>query len=289
MFLPLLIPLLGLLTGWLTATPKPDKTVKTDFQQMVAAEVTFAAYGSQHSVQDAFGKFLSRAWMFSEGQFQTGATLYANQPEKPGRLLWRPIHAGIAASGDLGFTTGPWEFHPVSTDDKPVAFGDFVTLWQKNSAGDWEAIYDGGVSHAAYVKPTKAVWPTNYPAKLQTSTDTARLRQTLLATEAAFAQRARLSLRQAYKPVLGATEDLRLLREGQLPYIGNGARALIETSPRPAQFSLLRSGISAAGDLGYTLGYQESTPKRGFYLHVWRLTDAKWLLILEVLSPNPAG
>lgn len=279
-------PLLGLLTSCLPVARKPDPTVKTDFRQMVAAEVAFAAYGSHHSVPDAFSRYLGQAWMFNGGAFQTGAALYGNQPKKPGRILWRPTYAGIAASGDLGFTTGPWELRPGGPDDKPAAFGDFVTLWQKNSNGIWQAIYDGGISHAAYTTAPKATWPATYAVKKPAAADTAQARLSLVAAEAALVQRACLSLRQAYKPVLGPTEELRFLREGQLPYVGNGARALVETSPKAVQLTALRTGVSAAGDMGYTLGYQESKPDRGFFLHVWRRTSDRWLLVLEVLSPN---
>ncbi|QIX61190.1 hypothetical protein HER32_08345 [Hymenobacter sp. BT18] len=285
--LPLLTaPLLSLLTSWLPLFGKPDPTVKTDFRQMVAAEVAFAAYGSQHSVQDAFSRYLSTAWMFGGGAFQTGAALYGNQPEQPGRILWRPTYADISASGDLGFTTGPWELRPGGANEKPVAFGDFVTVWQKGSNGTWQAIYDGGISHMAYTTAPKAAWPTTYPVKRPATADTAQARLGLIAAEQALVQRARLSLRQAYKPVLGPTQELRLLREGQLPYVGNGARALVETSPKAVQLTPLRTGVSAAGDFGYTLGYQESKPERGFFLHVWRRSSDRWLLVLEVLSPD---
>ncbi|WP_156126434.1 hypothetical protein [Hymenobacter sp. DG25B] len=289
MLAALLLPLFSLLTGWYAQpvpAARPDKTVRNDLETLVEAERTFAAYGQEHSVQNAFGKYLSNAFLLHKGQFMRGRDIYAQAPEQPGRLVWRPVFADIAASGDLGVTTGPWEFRPNTLADAPTRFGNFATIWRKTAAGDWEAVYDGGISHAAPAKPAaQQLRPAKYGLKQDSApADTASRRAELGQVEAEFASRASKCLRQAYQPVLGPTAELRLLREGEPPFLNTAAWALTKTSTQPLHMQPVKTEVSAAGDWGYTIGYIGQLPERGQFLHVWRRTDGQWKLTMEVLS-----
>ena len=52
-----------------------------------------------------------------------------------------------AASGDMGFTTGPWEAKGDINDEKPSGYGHFVTVWKKQADGSWKFVVDLGISH----------------------------------------------------------------------------------------------------------------------------------------------
>ncbi|WP_303310132.1 hypothetical protein [Hymenobacter sp. BT730] len=289
MLTALLFPLFSLLAGWCAqpaAATQREKTVRNDFEALVEAERTFAAYGQEHSVQNAFSKYLSNAFMLHQGQFMRGRDIYAQAPDQPGRLVWRPVFADIAASGDLGLTTGPWDFRPNTLADAPTRFGDFATIWRKTSTGSWEAVYDGGISHAAPAKPvTEQLRPARYALKQESApADTASRRAELAQAEADFAIRARKCMRQAYQPILGPTENLRLLREGEKPLLTTAAWALTKTSTQPLNLQPVKTEVSAAGDWGYSIGYVGQLPERGQFLHVWRRIDGQWKLTMEVLS-----
>ncbi|ALD19964.1 hypothetical protein [Hymenobacter sp. DG25A] len=289
MLAALLLPFFSLVAGW-CAQPTPaalrDKTVRNDFETLVEAERTFAAYGQEHSVQNAFGKYLGNAFLLHKGQFMRGRDIYGQAPEEPGRLIWRPVFADIAASGDLGVTTGPWDFRPNTLADAPTRFGNFATIWRKTDSGSWEAVYDGGISHAAPAKPAaEQLRPVRYALKQESApADTARRRAELAQVEADFASRAKKCLRQAYQPVLGPTQELRLLREGEQPFLNTAAWALAKTSTQALLLQPVKTEVSAAGDWGYSIGYIGQLPERGQFLHVWRRTDGQWKLTMEVLS-----
>ena len=51
------------------------------------------------------------------------------------------------SGGDLGYNTGPWEYWANRNDEKPVAFGEFVTVWGKQKTGQWKALIDIGIQH----------------------------------------------------------------------------------------------------------------------------------------------
>ena len=62
-------------------------------------------------------------------------------------LTWSPVHAEVAASGDLGYTYGTFEFRSKDKDGKPVSdLGKYVTIWKKQKNGAWKVALDMGNS-----------------------------------------------------------------------------------------------------------------------------------------------
>lgn len=65
--------------------------------------------------------------------------------DKNNRLLWSADHAGISASGDLGYTFGTYEFRSKDKDGKPrVEYGKYATIWKKQKDGSWKVVMDMG-------------------------------------------------------------------------------------------------------------------------------------------------
>lgn len=61
------------------------------------------------------------------------------------RLTWAPVHVEVAASGDLGYSTGRYEMSGKSADGKPRSgTGWYVTIWRKGADGRWRAALDIG-------------------------------------------------------------------------------------------------------------------------------------------------
>ena len=53
----------------------------------------------------------------------------------------------MARAGDLGYTTGPWEFKADIHDAKSVAWGHFLTVWKRQPDGSWKFAIDLGISN----------------------------------------------------------------------------------------------------------------------------------------------
>jgi ketosteroid isomerase-like protein len=67
--------------------------------------------------------------------------------DKNNRLTWSPVHAEMAASGDLGYTYGTYEFRSIGKDGKPtVEDGKYVSIWKKQKDGSWKVVMDMGNS-----------------------------------------------------------------------------------------------------------------------------------------------
>jgi ketosteroid isomerase-like protein len=58
-------------------------------------------------------------------------------------ISWKPVHAGVSKSGDLGFTAGTYEDSAKGPDGKQVIEkGKYVCTWKKQKDGSWKAIHD---------------------------------------------------------------------------------------------------------------------------------------------------
>ncbi|HXS57839.1 MAG TPA: DUF4440 domain-containing protein [Hanamia sp.] len=55
-------------------------------------------------------------------------------------LTWKPSKGEIASSGDLGFTYGVYELKTKDT----VLNGTYVSIWKKQTDGDWKFVLDSG-------------------------------------------------------------------------------------------------------------------------------------------------
>lgn len=61
------------------------------------------------------------------------------------RLTWKPLHADVAASGELGWTYGTYEFRAVDAAGREITrHGKYVTIWRRQADGAWKAVLDGG-------------------------------------------------------------------------------------------------------------------------------------------------
>ena len=64
---------------------------------------------------------------------------------KSNRLTWTPLDAGISSSGDLGWTSGTYEFCSVDKDSKPtISQGKHTSIWKKQADGNWKIVLDMG-------------------------------------------------------------------------------------------------------------------------------------------------
>jgi ketosteroid isomerase-like protein len=260
-----------------------------DAQKLVDNERAFAADVAAHGVREGFLRWLAPTGIvFGPGPVNA-IKFYKAQKPKPTRLTWYANKAVMSASGDMGWTTGPWDWRSDSTKTKAEATGDFVTVWRRQGDGSWKAAFDGGVSRTVMpteAEPALSVLPpgprgggplARRRSLYQTDTDYA----TLVGQEGVSAAIAKY-----------AADDCIVLRD-DMPRLTNAS---------VARDSLLREGafvgmslgqfIADAGDLGYTFGSRVRSsaagPDSSYYLHIWQRGRARpWELALEYVQPVP--
>ncbi|HSM61388.1 MAG TPA: DUF4440 domain-containing protein, partial [Longimicrobiales bacterium] len=71
--------------------------------------------------------------------------------DEPGvSLRWEPLRADIAASGDLGWTTGTFVSEGPGPDGEVrTGQGRYVSVWRRQADGSWKVVMDLGNPTAA--------------------------------------------------------------------------------------------------------------------------------------------
>src|SRR5687768_13642540 len=115
-------------------------------EQVALAELAFARTSVETNTVNAFRKYLAKdAIMFREGEPVDGLELWNKRTPDSTLLKWWPVMADASQAGELGYTTGPYQFFSKRTDRTPVANGYYSTIWKKQEDGSWKIKLDLGV------------------------------------------------------------------------------------------------------------------------------------------------
>jgi ketosteroid isomerase-like protein len=247
---------------------------------VIAAERAFAAEAAEIGWAEAF-----RRW------HAEGALVLAPDPiaaaeslarvDGPGEttLGWRPEWAGVARSGDFGFTTGPFHFR----GSEGIA-GHYFTVWRRGPDGAWRWIFDAGTSVAdpgPLVAADAAIPTLPVAAAGDTSAESA-----IRAVE-------RLELEHT---TLGALADLlaeeaRVNRPGERPAVGRTDGTRLFEADATAAHSALRREAASSGDMVFSLGEvrdtSEGAERLRYYARVWQLQAPGWRIVFDELVPRP--
>lgn len=255
--------------------------------EVVAAERAFAADGQKLGWIAAFKRHAAAdAIVFRDTPINAQQSL-ADQPDEPAdrSLKWWPIFAGIAQSGDLGFTTGPF-----TVGDQ--GFGHYFTVWARQQDGSWRWIFDGGPRNAAKSPFGPETPPVHLPLATAAAGSAERAWSQVAAAEEALAKAAASDARVAYAPYL--SQDARVMGSPEQPATTADARgAELARRGTVIAFRQLGGRASLAGDLVFTYGAsswsRDGQERRGHYARVWQKRAEGWRLVLdEILLIPPA-
>jgi ketosteroid isomerase-like protein len=266
---------------------------KQNRQALVQMERDFARAAATKGTRDAFLEFIADDGILFQPGPINGKKFWTERQPRKGLLSWEPIFADVSRAGDLGYTTGPWEFRPNGADDKPVAFGQYFTIWKKQSDGSWRFVLDRGVGSEKPFATKILLFPLNDEESTTSGNiDIEAGRAIVEKLEAEFAERSvKKGAADAFDSYLA--EDARLLRENVAPAVGkNTALTLVSIRLGSLSWQVTAADISASGDLGYTYGVFEfksgsAVPEHGSYVHVWKKQNGKWKVVLDIMSPDP--
>jgi hypothetical protein len=251
---------------------------------LAAAESEFAAQSVREGMRAAFLAHFADAGVFVRDGWTNSNAYLAGRPDPPIVLDWRPVYAEVAASGEIGLSTGPWKLASKAKPDRPSAFGQFVSVWKRDPGKPWQVVVDLGVSH-----PEPSLWDE----RLETAIVAPGSSPPALGLEKAeerFARDAASGARSAYAS--HGSERLRFYRNAVPPAIGKAA-ALASSAMTEERFvwTIEASETSRSHDFGYARGRYAlasapATPL-GYYLRVWRLERGEWRILLDVTNPAP--
>ena len=269
--------------------PAPAPAAQFAATDLAAEEGKFAAYSVKNGMRAAFLEFFAeQSWLLRPEPVDAKAWLRA-RPDPAILLDWKSQRSILSASGDLGFSTGPWLLRGKTDPSAPAAHGQFFSVWQRQSNGEWKVFIDHGISHGATATPdalpTTALIALDLMAQKPGAGSAGDPEQQFIARGTA-----------AYADVI--TPRTRLLREGEFPIDGTAAIGeYLKTQEGQWSWTAILQGASRADDFAYAVGNftwqpKEGAARKGQYVRVW-VREASgglpqhWTLAAEVMTLEP--
>jgi ketosteroid isomerase-like protein len=271
---------------------------KTVLETMVETERAFAKMSEDQGTRPAFMAFIADDGILFRPRAVKGKQWMSEHPlpqsDKRPLLSWYPSVADISLAGDMGYSTGPWEFKSDIHDTAPVAWGTFLTIWKRQRDGSWKFAIDLGISNP---KPEQVAAPwqakdlfdmNGFGPKIDIKAATAAL----LARDAQFSMASKtLGAQKAFTDY--ALAEVRVYRNGKFPVSGQQSAAVIVPEGSSVwTWVPTAADVSTTNDLGYTYGtYQlisgEKVQESGNYMRIWKKDRGAWKVLFDLTNPVP--
>ena len=279
---------------------------QTDHEKALAslidAERSFSRMSEDKGIREAFLTWLAPdAIVFRPAPVPARPLYERMEPADTAVLSWDPDVAEISASGELGYTAGPYRIRP-GRDAEPTGFGHYVSVWKKQDDGAWRVFLDIGIPHGRQepAPPDIRIGPfraDNRPLSPEALRDEEYAFGRLVGS---FEKTAgSKGLRKALEEF--AADDVRIFRPGRFPAAGKPALKDIVPGGTGKISPGSRSGRSAyqvllawSGELAASYGTFETSKGPGpgvttSYLRIWRKDRSGiWKISLDIELPVPA-
>lgn len=297
---PTLIAIALLVAVWRTGAQVPEPLPES-LTQMIEAERAFAARALVIGWKDAFLEFFAlNAVGFADGRPGSAREQIAKNPDPPKdlQLIWEPRYGDVAASGELGYLTGPVRNVRASRDGGKPRFSNYLSVWKRQKDGTFKVVMDVGVN-----TPNAVPFPAGFaraPHKNRFTGDYDESTPPLGTADELLNSALKTNQLRAYRARLA--EGVRFHRQNQMPIVGTQAAIKWLASQRAVSSADSRfSEAARSGDLGYTWGTFTVAPRAvraggrgqsqtvnvqaGFYVRVWvRERSGQWKVALDVLQ-----
>jgi ketosteroid isomerase-like protein len=285
-----------LLTGlFYTIGLSQEKEKIKPLDDLIQNEKNFAKTCLEKGVSVSFLAYLDDNSLVFRPEPVNGKELYTTDKDSSSRLFWGPDYAEVSGYGDLGFTSGPWEYS-ANKSDSPIAFGHFVSIWHKTDEKTWKLLIDVGVPHKKLdVNIKNVAWHQNDPEiKDLPYNKFIGEKNKLLETEHSFSNEA---LEKGFPAAFSnfVSDNVRVLRRGLFPMTDkNEIKEALSKEDRKCSWEPIESNIALSGDLGYTYGYiqykKENDDKvkndSSSYVRIWRkVQDGNFKIALDIVLP----
>jgi ketosteroid isomerase-like protein len=290
-----------LVATWRVAGQVPE-VLPEPLTQMIETERAFAARALVVGWKHAFLEYFSPAAIgFVEGQAGSARDQIAKNPDPPKdlQLIWEPRYGDVAASGELGYLTGPVQNIRPSREGGKPRYSNYASIWKRQRDGTFKVVMDVGIN-----TPSAVPFPSGFtraPHKRRFTGDYDDSTPPLGTADEVLNAALRTEQARAYRPHLA--EGVRFHRQNRLPIVGQAAVSKwLASQPAMSSASSKFAESARSGDLGYTWGTYSIAPQRtvtaqrgrsaqtlnvevGFYVRVWvREMSGQWKVALDVLQ-----
>ncbi len=213
--------------------------------QMIEAERAFAARALVVGWKQAFLEYFADDAVGFDGGVGPAKEQIRKNPDPPAdlQLIWEPRFGDIAASGELGYLTGPVRNVRKSRDNGRPRHSNYASIWKRQRDGSFKVVFDFGVTTPQAV-PFAAGF-TRAPGN-RFSGDYDDTTPPLSAADGILNSGLRVRQADGYRGRLAP--GVRFHREGIMPVVGDRA-ALRWLATQPA-YSAIDSRFAEAARVG---------------------------------------
>jgi len=260
---------------------------------LVNAERAFAKTATEKGIRDSFLEFFDESAIAFDPAPVSATARLRSRPGRPSselELRWEPRTGDVAASGELGWLTGPSTFTDHTSPTPTPHHGNYLSVWRRQADGPWRVFIDIGSDPPNAVTFadgfTRFSLPSHYSGADRKAAGVATLLEADKSLNAALSTDGPGA---AYSSV--TSSGSRLHRSGFMPSIGSAAiRAWFDAHASAMSASTGAAESANSADLGYSYGtYEVKAPssQKGAYVRVWQRDAAgKWLLVADVVQKS---
>jgi ketosteroid isomerase-like protein len=258
-----------------------DKPQSGTARAVADAEYAFARLSRNVSTVKAFQTFLADdAVLFKKAEAVNGKKLWDERTPDSTLLNWWPVVADASHDGDLGYTTGPYQYFSSRDDKTPKGNGFYSTVWQKQKNGEWKIKIDLGIVLESIQRlPTELTLETNprnaavNDSKIS-AVDDAYNRE-LNAKSVSFDRNFLSKHFRIHRPLIGPSiNETTVVKKTEAGIAFN--------------FQMIDAEESSSHDLAYAYGEVIKSKSNGEvkanYLRVWKVENGKWRIVLDVIT-----
>lgn len=277
MMRPILLLALSLALA-VAACATRERPAEVTAAPVIAAERAFAADGAERGWAAAFRRAAAPDGMtLSPGPVNAHESLAQFEGDGETTLDWRPAYAGIAQSGDFGFTTGPFQIR-----GRDGIVGHYFTVWRRQPDGSWKWIFDAGtdVVDAGPAVAVDADIPT-LPVAIESAGSAETAIGQITTLEAAITSPDLMTRSLAH--------DARVNRPGAPAGVGRAASAALVAADGQVVYTALRREASSAGDMVFSMGevrdQHEGAQRLRYYARIWQKRPEGWRIVFDEIVP----
>ncbi|MEO6612401.1 MAG: DUF4440 domain-containing protein [Chitinophagaceae bacterium] len=122
--------------------------------EVISADIAFSKLSADSGYQKAFVAYAAENMVrlnprqsatFGRNQLIEEFKKDTGSPADAPTLTWKPLHVEVADAGDFASAFGDWEIRTRLPGNKDtILYGNYITVWKKQSDGTWKFILDGG-------------------------------------------------------------------------------------------------------------------------------------------------
>jgi len=254
-----------------------------DARSLAAAESAFAAHSMRTDMREAFIAHFAPDGMMPRGGWVNAREFLTPRQAPPIVLDWRPVFTQVAASGEMGLSTGPSK---ISSKSNPsdVGYGQFVSIWKREAGGPWQVAVDLGIHH-----PEPVFWDAPL-VTIAVASEPAPPGDTIEAAERRFAEdMTAQGARAAYAK--HGSSSLRLYRNVTGPMVGKDTvLAWPGLAAEQHGWTVEKSEAARSNDFGYARGsFSAAAGGRveGWFLRAWHREAGAWRIAMDVINRAP--